>query len=90
FAKHCENKARPIMHCNGKCQMMKKIQEEEKKEQQSPERKMENKNEVVSSKSFFASLQFQLLIMSTLFKPLHQPLFPKDPPADIFHPPALV
>ncbi len=56
FAKSCENKARPMMHCNGKCQMMKKLQEEEKKDQQSPERKSENKAETtLSTKSFFAT-----------------------------------
>lgn len=43
------------MHCNGKCQMMKKMQEEEKKDQQVPERKFENKIDVLSSKSFFNS-----------------------------------
>jgi hypothetical protein len=55
FAKNCINKARPKMHCNGKCQMMKKLKEEEKKDQQLPERKVENKIEVLSSKSFFYS-----------------------------------
>jgi hypothetical protein len=55
FAKNCENKARPKMHCNGKCQMMKKLQQEEKQDQQNPERKSENKIEVLSSKSFFYS-----------------------------------
>jgi hypothetical protein len=56
FAKNCVNKARPKMHCNGKCQMMKKLkEEEEKKDQQLPERKVENKIEVLSSKSFFYS-----------------------------------
>jgi hypothetical protein len=55
FAKNCVNKAKPKMHCNGKCQMMKKMQEEEKKDQQLPERKFENKIEVLSSKSFFYS-----------------------------------
>lgn len=43
------------MHCNGRCQMMKKMQQEEKKDQENPERKNDNKNEVLlSSKSFFA------------------------------------
>lgn len=56
FAKSCENKTRPMMHCNGKCQMMKKLQEEEKKDGQSPERKSENKAETaLSTKSFFAT-----------------------------------
>ena len=45
------------MHCNGKCQMMKKLKEQEKKDQQVPERKQENKTEPLSSKSFFYSLE---------------------------------
>jgi len=36
FAKNCINKARPKMHCNGKCQMMKKLQQQENKDQQTP------------------------------------------------------
>ncbi|MFT3681227.1 MAG: hypothetical protein QM791_13205 [Ferruginibacter sp.] len=59
FAKNCENKARPKMHCNGKCQMMKKLKQEEKKDEQSPERKAEHKNEyVLSSKSFYPVIAF--------------------------------
>ena len=50
FAKNCENKAKPAMHCNGKCQMMKKIQADESKEQQMPERRLENKIELFSCK----------------------------------------
>lgn len=48
YARNCENKARPKLHCNGKCQMMKKLKGEERKDQQNPDRKAENKNEVVS------------------------------------------
>lgn len=58
YAKNCINKARPKMHCNGKCQAMKKIQEEEKKEQQNEERKAEAKiQQVLSSKSFFCQVE---------------------------------
>ncbi|KEQ28253.1 hypothetical protein N180_01060 [Pedobacter antarcticus 4BY] len=35
YANNCENKSRPKMHCQGKCQMMKKLidaEENEKKE----------------------------------------------------------
>ena len=49
FAEKCINKARPMMHCNGKCQVMKKIQEEERKEKEDLERKAENKAEYCSS-----------------------------------------
>ena len=56
YAKNCINKARPKMHCNGKCQAMKKIQEQEKKDMQDSQRKAENKLPVLSSKSFFCSV----------------------------------
>lgn len=47
FEKLCENKARPQLQCKGKCQMVKKLKEQEKKDEQVPERKAENKDEVV-------------------------------------------
>ena len=53
FAKNCVNKARPKMHCNGKCQVMKKLQEEEKRDQQMPERKFENKADLFFSQIIF-------------------------------------
>ena len=53
YAKNCENKAKPKLHCNGKCQMMKKMRQEENKEKQNPERRT-NTDEVISSKSFFS------------------------------------
>ncbi len=45
YAKNCINKSRPKMHCNGKCQMMKKIQEEENREKNDAEKRRDNKNE---------------------------------------------
>jgi hypothetical protein len=56
FAKNCINKARPAMHCNGKCQMMKKLQQEEKRDQRNSERKAGSKIQEISSKSFFGGL----------------------------------
>ena len=56
YAKNCENKAIPTMHCNGKCQMMKKILQEEKKDQENTQRRENLKHEVLSSKSFFATI----------------------------------
>ena len=60
YLKNCENKAKPKLQCNGKCQVKKKMQEEEKKEQENPDRKLENKTEIIiSSKSFFATQLIQ-------------------------------
>ena len=46
YAKACINKTKLNMHCNGKCQMMKKLEQEEKNDQENLERKAENKNEI--------------------------------------------
>lgn len=86
YLRNCENRYRPQLHCNGKCQMMKKMKEEEKKEQREVERRL-GINEVVSSKSFFFSIterKFTLLI------PSHFSLYnehPVDRSYFIFHPP---
>lgn len=90
FAKNCENKDSPQKNCNGKCLMMKKLKEVEKKEQRVPERKLEIKNDVVSSRSFFTSF----IPPGTIF-PFNYNLFVIEKPAlgfihSIFHPPSLV
>jgi hypothetical protein len=45
-SKFCENKYKPMLHCNGKCILARKLRQEEKKDQQNPERKLENRLEV--------------------------------------------
>ncbi len=55
FANNCINKAKPQMHCNGKCQMMKKILEQEKKEKKALEKKGVETFDSFCSKSFFAT-----------------------------------
>src|SRR5882757_2102159 len=52
YTKACINKAKLAMHCNGKCQMMKKLEQEEKNDQDNLERKRENKNEIQSANAF--------------------------------------
>jgi len=73
FAKNCINKSRPMLHCNGKCQMMMKLRQEEKKDNTNPERKNDNKFEVLSSKSFFIAhlycdMATQTIIARTLLE----------------------
>ena len=87
YAKNCENKARPKMHCNGKCQMMKKLKQEEKKDEQNPDRKLENKNEVVlSSKSFFSSVCLLFTEQEITYNTIPAGKAIKMP-RSIFHPP---
>jgi hypothetical protein len=86
YFKTCINKGRPKLHCNGKCQMMKKMQEEGKKEQQLPERKYENKFEVLSSKSFFCYENPPVILGDTIAH-CENNNHTQDISLDIFHPP---
>ena len=65
YAKNCENKKKPQMRCQGKCQMMKKLEQQEKDNQSFPERKMENKQEVLACENIHQS-NFSAFIISTL------------------------
>ena len=89
FAKACENKARPTMHCNGKCQMVKEMKKEEKKEQQNSERRLTNKSETPSSKSFFASLPIQILEAISPASKNNSTSLEQGNPTGVFHPPGL-
>ena len=46
------------MHCNGQCQLSKKVDAENNKDQTNPERKSDSKMEVLSAKNFFSNIQF--------------------------------
>ncbi|RZS72247.1 hypothetical protein EV199_4163 [Pseudobacter ginsenosidimutans] len=82
----CENRFRPMLHCDGHCLLAKKLQQAEKKEQRNPDLKGENKQEVVSSKSFYP------VIATTTIEPVtpHNSFNkgkPVDFAEDFFHPP---
>ncbi|HEY1114372.1 MAG TPA: hypothetical protein VGE66_12455 [Chitinophagaceae bacterium] len=90
YEKACVNKARPQLRCKGKCQMAKKMAEEEQKSQQAPQMKLEKPGETLSSESFFTLAP--LPVPASL--PLHYPVLNAGAPVAqthaIFHPPALV
>jgi len=44
----CENRSRPVMRCGGKCCLAKKLRNEQKKDQENPERRSENKFDVLA------------------------------------------
>lgn len=86
YEKHCVNKARPMLKCHGKCQLMKKIQEEEQRQQQqAPELKQAAKAE------FFPDAQSLLPAPPSFLLQQHFGFqnsgMPVDQPATIFHPP---
>ncbi|HEY2721791.1 MAG TPA: hypothetical protein VGI82_08700, partial [Chitinophagaceae bacterium] len=79
-------KARKWMHCDGKCQLMKKIIESEKKQEQVPAMKPFAKIEVISSQSFYTTLIFSQEPISRKYM-LNNIGQPADQPSSFFHPP---
>jgi hypothetical protein len=88
YIRNCENKYRPMLHCNGKCQLMKKIQAQQKKEQeQAPEMKLAAKAEVISSKSsFILTAPLAYIAVKREYQTGDKGM-PVDRPSAFFHPP---
>ncbi len=74
------------MHCNGKCQVMKKIREEEKKEQENLEQKWEIKVTVLAPKTITYKAEFKE-IPSVKPSTVIADFYKKEITASVFHPP---
>ena len=85
----CINKYKPQMKCCGKCQLTKKLKQEENNDGQYPGRKFENKEEVISSKSFFSAIKISSKIIKRLY-PFYQENFFSPYSYTFFHPPRIV
>ncbi len=75
------------MHCDGKCQLQKKINSENNSDKQNPERKNDNLNEVISSKTFFASIEIPINPVCCKQYLIINPGAPVDKSFQFFHPP---
>jgi hypothetical protein len=82
----CENRSKPMLHCNGRCFLAKKLRQE-KKDQQNSERKQQEKSQVISSRSYFTTALYTILSTHSDY-----PARPCNKTADrsfaVFHPPA--
>lgn len=87
YYKNCENKAKPQLKCNGKCQMTKKVQEEEKKEQKNPGFKLDLKSEICTIYSFVLSQSFLPVTIDQEYSLCHIPAIKNGFDSRIFHPP---
>lgn len=77
-----------MLHCDGKCQLMKQIQAQQKKEQeQFPEMKLAAKAEVISSKSSFALTVPMVCIAVEREYQTGDAGTPVDRSSSFFHPP---
>jgi len=87
YARACENKSRPMLHCNGKCQLAKKFEQENKKEQQNPGRKLESKTQVIFLTSIRVDLPSIQSYQYNYFSFSENPT--KEFSCPIFHPPSV-
>jgi len=84
----CENRYRPVLHCNGNCVLMKKMKQEQKQERESPgDLKLEVASVVISSKTFFGVTSDPNVVKTNSYYPAINTGIPVDRSADIFHPP---
>ena len=87
YKKACVNKAKPMLHCNGKCQMLKKMKKQEGDNGTNTSAPKFNQIEVVlSSKSFFPSLNV-LSINNIISFYSYNDDFSSNYLGSIFHPP---
>lgn len=90
YAKNCVNKAKPVLKCNGKCQMANKILEQQQKDEQAPERKLENKFQFLWVSDSFANINHQSVGYTIPVETAHPAMIPSVHPQAIFHPPCLI
>lgn len=84
----CENRDRPKLNCKGNCVLMKKMKQEQKQEQNAPSPlKLEITSIVLSSRSFFATMEIPGLSSKFPYSIAANSGKPIDRAADIFHPP---
>ncbi|MET6996476.1 hypothetical protein [Chitinophaga defluvii] len=85
----CINRDKPQMHCNGKCSLKKKLNEEDRKNQENPERKAENRSEIFYPLITENRTVPQPETINTIYTHPDCIGTPIDQPAVIFHPPAV-
>lgn len=89
YNKKCINKAKPMLNCNGKCQLLKKTKQQTGENGSSSEMpKFDEPDFVWSSKSHFPSLRFPLLNIDPIFNESTILLLPNHF-GTIFHPPSV-
>lgn len=91
--KYCENKAKPMLHCNGKCYLAKQLAKEQAKEEQSNKidfgkSKIETSEFTLDQQSFFETFTVDLANQPSSKKDFYYAVVWSDKHTDaIFHPP---
>jgi hypothetical protein len=85
YAQLCINKAKPQLHCNGRCQLIKSLKQREKQDNQTGVR-YTGKGLILSSRSFFGTLEFFSATSSTICA-AYSAFVPAARVHSFFHPP---
>jgi hypothetical protein len=89
YKKTCVNKAKPMMHCNGKCQMLKKIKKQEgESNTNAPAPKFNQQELILSSKSFYPTIEMFRTQENKFFYAFNSS-FNSNYISSIFHPPGV-
>lgn len=89
YKKACVNKAKPMMHCNGKCQLLKKMKKQAGDNGTNANApKFNQPDYVLSSKSFFPTLSIVTISNCNIFQIQDQSKFSNNYLASIFRPPS--
>jgi hypothetical protein len=89
YKKACVNKAKPMMHCNGKCQMLKKIKKQEGESDANTTAPKFNQQELIlSSKSFYPTIEILKLHQNIIFY-TYSSSINSNYLSSIFHPPGV-
>ncbi len=82
----CENKAKPMLHCNGKCHLKKELAKQDKKENTPPYQNLKDKFEIqYFSKAVLFKFNEAALIEKSNF--IYSFFIPQTSSVSIFHPP---
>ena len=85
----CENRYQPTLNCKGNCVLMKKLKQQEKEQQNAPAvLKAELPTILVSSKSFFPTIDNTASVVPRSYLPLFNSGKLVDRTFSVFHPPA--
>lgn len=87
FARNCVNKARPQMHCNGQCQLMKKLKAIESKESSAPEYKAPVASDIIYSRNFLELPDNAGITLDCVHHQRRLDASTVDMSYDLFHPP---
>lgn len=88
----CENKAKPEMHCNGKCHLMKELAKAAEEQKQESDRKSAQQNAEVLFCETLADFNFSLVVIIPAIKNEtdYNNLYSHNTTVSFFHPPAFI